>query len=219
MTVSPIRVLLVEDHAYVREALALALARESDLAVVGQAGSLVEARGRLANVDVAVVDLDLPNGDGAALIAELHAVSPRASALALTASARRGDVARAVEAGATCVLHKSVPLAAIVEAVRRHEAGELLLAPEEQLELLRLASQERRQEEAARRALARLTPRERGMLELLGEGLSEKEIAQRLCLSPETVHSHMVNLLRKLGVTSRLQALIFAVRHGVVSIE
>ena len=213
------RVLLVEDHASFRQALALAFGLEPDLVVVGQAGTLAEARPQLKGIDVAVLDLDLPDGAGADLIRELHAVNPAALALIVTASEGRMDLARAVEAGAAGVLHKSVPLTEITAAVRRLCAGELLLSPSELVALMRLAGQQRAEERAARLTLERLTPRERDVLRALAVGLSDKEIAQRLHVSKDTVHTHMVNLLAKLGVESRLQALIFAVRHGVVSLN
>jgi DNA-binding NarL/FixJ family response regulator len=213
-----IRVLLLEDHAVFREALALALGFQPDVAVVGQAGTLAEARLCLSGVDVAVFDLDLPDGNGADLIAELHAASPLAQVLVLTASGGRMDLAKAVERGAAAVLHKTTPLAEIIDAVRRLSAGEFLMDQGELVALMRLASRQRVQERAAEQALGRLTARERDVLQALGDGLSDKEIAERLSVSKDTVHTHMVNLLGKLGVESRLQALIVAVRHGLITL-
>ena len=213
------RIMVVQDRTFAREALVLALTREPDLAVVGEAGSLAEARASLGRVDVALVELGLPTGDGATLIEELCAVNPGARALVLTTGASRKEIACAIEAGAAGVIDRSVPLAALIEAVRGSGTGRPLVPPGELVELLRLAGRERRREEAARRTLAQLTPREREVLAWLGEGLSDAEIARRLYVSTDTVQSHMLNLLRKLGVSSRLQALIFAVRHGVIRIE
>ncbi len=219
MGASPIRVLLVEPHAYVREALARVVATEQDLTVVGHAGSLAEARPYLAAVDVVVVDLDMPDGEGVALIAELRAVNPRAVVLALTTSTTRRALAVAVEAGAASVLPKSVSLAALITSVRGRAADDVWPPAQERGDLLRLAVEERRRREAAQRMQAELTAREREVLTWLAAGLSDKEIAQRLCVAPDTVQSHMLNLMRKLGVESRLQALIFAVRNGVARIE
>ncbi len=215
----PIRLLLVDDHRAFRQPLAFMLAREPDLAVVAQAGSLAEARARLAGVDVALVDLDLPDGDGVDLIRELRRAQPGCLPVVLTASGTRLDIARAVEAGAVGVLHKSSPVDEIVAALRRATAGEHLLSPPETVELLRLVGQQRERDRAARAAIGRLTPRERGVLRALADGLSDKEIAERLHVRPETVRTHMVNLLQKLGVDSRLQALVFAVRYGLVKID
>src|SRR5438128_10652145 len=102
-----IRVLLVDDHASFRQPLAFLLAREPDIAVVGQAGSLAEARRILEGVEVAVVDLGLPDGPGVELVHELRAANPLGAVLILTASLDRREHARAVEAGASGVLHKS----------------------------------------------------------------------------------------------------------------
>lgn len=213
-----IRVLLVDDHVSFRQPLAYMFDREPDLHVVGQAGTIAEARGNLMDIDLAVVDLNLPDGSGLDLIAELRTANPGAMALVLTASVDKVEWGRAIEAGATGVLHKSSTISDIITAARRLSAGEHLLSPREVSELLRLVGQQREQDRAAQQALARLTPREREVLQALADGLNDKEIALRLKISTETARSHMVNILGKLGVDSRLQALVFAVRHGAIKI-
>ena len=214
-----LRVLLVDDHLAFRQPLAFLLGREPDLAVVGQAGSLAEARPLLAAADVALVDLGLPDGDGAGLIRELRAANPRARAVVLTASADPKRLAPAVAAGAAGVLHKACSIAEIVAALRRLAAREALLSPTEAVALLRLAGERRERERAADAAIARLTPHELEVLAALADGLSDREIADRLRVRGETVRTHLVNLLRKLGVDSRLQAVVFAVRHGLVDLR
>ena len=218
------RVLLVEDHAIFRELFASVFEREPGFEVVGQAGSLTEARRLLGNlgeegVDLALVDLRLPDGDGTDLICELRYRNPHGGALVLTASLDLGIYARAVAAGAAGVLHKSVSVEEVMDAVRRLAAGEPLLAPREVIELLRLAGQRREEEHEARRIADRLTPREREVLQALAEGPGDEEIAERLHLSVRTARTHMVNILAKLGVESRLQALIFALRHGIARLD
>lgn len=213
-----VRVLLVDDHAAFREPLSFMFDREPEFVVVGQADSLAEARKILNGADVAVVDLDLPDGNGAELIGELRAANPQGVVLILTASADRGAYARAVEAGAAGVLHKSVRIKDVIDAVRRLEAGEALLSPNEVGELLRLAGRQRVQDQEAQRAIESLTPRELEVLRALAEGLSDKEIAERLYVGVGTVRTHVVHVLEKLGVHSRLQALVFAVRHDLVEI-
>ena len=101
-----IRMLLIDDHASFRQPLGFMLDREEDITVVAQAGSLAEARGVLSGVDIALVDLDLPDGSGVSIIRELRAANPQGAVLILTASQDRLMVARAVEAGASGVLHK-----------------------------------------------------------------------------------------------------------------
>ncbi len=212
------RVLLVEDHASFRQALAFILGREQGLTVTGQAGSLAEARSQLTEVDVVVLDLDLPDGNGTSLIHEMHAANPHAHALVLSASSVSSALARAALAGAAGVLPKMTPLPEIINAIRRVSAGEVLLTPTELKALSRLDALQRAQERTTHQVLASLTRRETEVLQVLGKGLGDKEIAERLYLSPETVKTHMANILAKLGVESRLQALVFAIRHGIVAL-
>jgi DNA-binding NarL/FixJ family response regulator len=214
-----IRLLLVDDHLAFRQPLAFMLGRESDISVIGQAGGLAEARRLLPEADIALIDLNLSDGDGVALIKELKVVNPGGRALVLTATGARSHIAEAVEAGAVGVLHKSCSLDEVVAAIRRLEAGDHLLSPAETIELLRLVGQQRERDRAAQASTARLTRREHEVLQALAEGLHDREIGERLHVSTETVRTHMVNLLHKLGVDSRLQALVFAVRHGVVQIN
>jgi DNA-binding NarL/FixJ family response regulator len=143
-----VRALRVDDHAAIREALASAFEQEGGFEIAGQAGSLEEARRVLEDagrMDVAVVDLGLPDGHGGDLIKELREANPQAQALVLSASLDRGEIARAVEAGAAGVLSKTAHLDEVVEAVRRLRAGETLMPLEEVIELLRFASSRREQ--------------------------------------------------------------------------
>ena len=217
------RILLVEDHASFRQALAFMFEREEEFAVVGQAGSLAEARrflnGSGGETDVAVCDLALPDGDGFGLIEELAANGGKVITLVLSASLEPARFARAVEAGASGVLHKAAAIGDIVEAVKRLRAGEALLSPDEVIEMLRMVSRQRQEQLEAQRAIDRLTRREREVLQALAEGLDSKDIAEKLHITVETERTHMVNILNKLGVHSRLQALVFAARNGLVEIR
>jgi two-component system, NarL family, response regulator DevR len=211
-------VLLVDDHASFREMLALLFDREPDFEVVAQAGSLAEARRMLEGDDLAVVDVDLPDGDGTELVAALRAVNQSCAVLVLTASPDREVHARAMEAGADGVLHKSVHAEDIISAARRLVAGEALLSADEVVELFRHASRSRNRDYEVGRAIEQLTARELEVLQALADGLSDREIAERLYIGIGTVRNHFVNIFNKLGVHSRLQALVFALRHGVVKI-
>lgn len=216
------RVLLVDDHATLREPLALLMERETDLTVVGQAGSLGEARQALRAglvADVVVLDLNLPDGNGTDLVKELRTANPHGAVLILTASNYPSDQARAVQAGASGVLNKAVSIAEIIGSVRKLGAGQPICPPNQIIELLRLAGEERERDYDAKMQLGRLTHREREVLGALADGLSDKEIALKLHVSSKTVRVHMANILDKLGLESRLQALIFAVRHGLVDIR
>jgi DNA-binding NarL/FixJ family response regulator len=188
---------------------------------VAQAGSVAEARLVMADreTDLAVVDLSLPDGEGVELIEDLRETNPHFAALVLTASIDRAEHARAVEAGAAGVLHKSAEVEEILDSTRRLAAGETLISPEELVELLRLAGQSREEEREAQANIEQLTRREREVLLALSEGLSNKQIAERLHMSVDTERTHMMNILNKLGVHSRLQALLFAARHGLVELR
>jgi DNA-binding NarL/FixJ family response regulator len=215
------RILLVEDHASFRQTLAFVFDQQPEFEVVAQAGTLAEARWAMSGVeaDLGVVDLSLPDGEGTELIEELREANPHFAALVLTASLDRTEHARAVEAGAAGVLHKSADVDEILDATRRLGEGETLLSQDELVALLRLAGQNREEELEVRASIEQITPREREVLQTLAEGLSNKEIAAKLHMSVDTERTHMMNILNKLGVHSRLQALLFAARHGIVEIR
>jgi DNA-binding NarL/FixJ family response regulator len=214
-----VRILLVEDHISFRQALAFMFEREPEFTVVGQVGTVAEARRSLGGVDVVVVDLGLPDGDGTALIEDLSGAEPRITTLVLSASLDPGRFARAVEAGASGVLHKSATIKDIVDAVRRLRAGEALLSPDEVMAMLRATWRERHREIGIHQSIERLTRRELEVLRSLAEGMDSQEISERLGISVETERTHMVNIFGKLGLRSRLQALVFAVRHDIVEIR
>jgi DNA-binding NarL/FixJ family response regulator len=215
------RILLVEDHASFRQTLALVFDQQPEFEVVAQAGTLAEARRAMdgSEADLGVIDLTLPDGEGTELIAELRETNLEFAALVLTASLDRTEHARAVEAGAAGVLHKSADVDTIIDATRRIGEGETLLSEEELIALLRLAGQNREEAVEARASIEQITPREKEVLQKLAEGLSNKEIAASLHMSVDTERTHMMNILNKLGVHSRLQALVFAARHGLVEIR
>jgi DNA-binding NarL/FixJ family response regulator len=215
------RILLVEDHTSFRQTLAFVFDQQPEFEVAAQAGTLAEARRKMEGfeADLGVIDLTLPDGEGTDLIEELREANPDFAALVLTASVDRAEHARAVEAGAAGVLHKSADVDAILDATRRLGDGETLLSEDELVELLRLAGQNREEEGEALASIEQITPREREVLQSLAEGLSNKEIAAKLHMSVDTERTHMMNILNKLGVHSRLQALVFATRHGLVEIR
>ena len=213
-----IRLLLVDNHIVFRQSLASMLAQEPDFTVVAQAGSVAEARDRLAKIDVALVDLDLPDGSGVKVIQVLQAVNRAGRALVWTGSASLEELEQAVEAGAGGLMHKSAPLKEIVAATRRLGAlgaGELLLARREMVQKLRRAREARLgRAREAQWMVGQLTPEEREVLLALAEGLSNEEIGQRLHISVATVRNHMARIPSKLEVESRLQAVLIAMRLG-----
>lgn len=218
-----IKTVLVDDHASFRDPLAFMFEREPDLTVLAQAGTLAEAREALKRVgpmvDFVVVDLDLPDGSGTRLIRDIHAANSDALVLVLTSFSEQRWLAGAIEAGAAGVLHKSARVGEVIDAVRRLHSGEHLISPRQVVEAARFADLQRREEREAWRLLESLTPREKEVLQALANGLSDKELARKLHVNTDTVQTHMGNIRRKLEVASRLQALVFAVRHGAISIE
>jgi DNA-binding NarL/FixJ family response regulator len=215
----PLRLLLVDNHAAFRQPLAFMLEREPDMMVIAQADSVAAARQIVPTlpeqIDVALVDLRLPDGLGIDVVREVRQVNPRSHSLLITADTDRLQHARALEAGASGVINKTAQLTDILDAIRRVHRGESVQSVHEVIELLRLAGQERERDQARQVTLARLTPRERQVLESLSEGLDNRAIADRLFISPETARTHVVKLLAKLNVESRLQAAIFAIENGL----
>lgn len=208
--------LLVDDHAAFRQALAFMLDREPDFTVVAQAGTAAEARAVDGAWEVALADLGLPDGGGAPLVESL---ADRGAVVVLTASSSAGEHAAAYEAGAAGVVSKAAAMSDIIDAVRTVASGESLVDPAELVEILREARRYRQQKRESEELKQRLTPREREVLQALADGKSNREIADALFISVETQRTHMVNILNKLGAHSQLQALVVAVRNGIVTVE
>jgi two-component system, NarL family, response regulator DevR len=201
----PVRVFLVDDHEVVRRGVAEVLEDDPGITVIGEAGSVAEALTRVlaARPDVAVVDMRLPDGDGAELCAALRARVPGLRCLVLTSYADGEAVAAAVQAGASGYLLKQVRGSALVSAVRTVAAGGTLFPGDPPV----LAP--RRAEGAAAR-LASLTEQERSVLQLIGEGLTNRQIGERMGLAEKTVKNYTSHLLAKLGLERRTQAAILA---------
>ena len=212
-----IRVFLVDGQTSYRESLAFVLDQQPDMRVVGQAGSVQDARQALPEADVTILDPDLPDGDGLFLVPDLQSLNRETMILVLSASNDRRDRAHAIEANAAAYLHKTTSVQNIINAVHVLARGDYLFSHAEIVELLRFANEERERIRSTQQILERLTPRERDVLEALADGLSDRDIAARLNIGMETVRSHMVHILAKLGVDSRLQAVVFALRNGFVS--
>ncbi len=215
----PLRVILVEDHTSFRQALALVLDREPEFTVVEQAGSLAEARRAAGGIDVAIVDLALPDGNGADLIEDLRRSNPGVTVLVLSATLDRTNFAAAVEAGADGVLDKLAGPGEIAETVRHLTAGQALPRQKEIVGMLRLYGQRRGRDRGPQPAMERLTPLESKVLLALARGLDSEEVAERLRISVQEERAHVASIIGKLGARSRLQALAIAARWGIVEIE
>jgi two-component system response regulator DevR len=207
-----VRVLLVDDHEVVRRGLRDLLDTEDDVEVVGEAGSVDEAmvRARAARPDVAVIDMRLPDGDGLELCRQLRALPEPPRCLVLTAFDDEQALIGAINAGASGYLLKQVRGQDLVNAVREVAAGGSLLDPittSRVLDRLRQTSKEEPDE------LAALTERERKVLELIGEGLTNRQIAERLFLAEKTVKNYVTSVLAKLGFERRTQAAAWVARR------
>jgi DNA-binding NarL/FixJ family response regulator len=208
----PVRVLIVDDHEVLAASLALVLDDQPDLTTVGVCGTLAKARALIVSTtpDVVLLDHRLPDGDGVAAIAELRRLRPRAGIVVLTASAADHVLVAAIEAGAAGFVSKTRGLAEVTSAVRAAAAGEAVISPEM---LARLLPRLQRGQQSGR---TELTEREREVLGLLAEGLSNAAIADKLTVSVHTVRNHIANLSAKLGAHSKLEALSIAVRDGLL---
>jgi len=203
---APLRLLLVDDHPLMREGLRALIGRHGDLALAGEAagGAQGVALYRELLPDVAIVDLRLPDLSGVQVIAAIRAFDPAARLVALTMCDGDMDVRAAVEAGARCFVLKGASGAEVVEAIHSAAAGRPYVSPEAREAL------------ALHRNLPLLTPREREVLERLAEGLHNQEIALALRLSLSTVKVHVNAIFEKLGTRDRTEAVVLALRRGLL---
>jgi DNA-binding NarL/FixJ family response regulator len=205
-------VMLVDDHHLVREAVGRAVDTEADLDVVAHAGTLSEGRALLATErpDVLVVDVSLPDGSGIELVRSAREQSTGIGIVVLTMHSDDDTLLRALDAGASALVLKSATLDNVVDAVRRAAA-----APEV-FSAAGLAAALRRRNDTDR---PRLTPRESEVLTLLKDGMSVGQVARDLYMSESTVKTHVAKIYDKLGATNRAQALMAAIRQGLVAAE
>ena len=212
MTEQPIRVLVVDDHTVVRRGLATFLLAFNDLLLAGEAGSGAEAVELCGEVqpDVVLMDLVMPTMDGATTTQLIRQHYPDVQVIALTSFHEEHLVQRALQAGAIGYLLKNVGADELAAAIRAAYAGRPTLAPEAAAALMHAASQP---------PVPRydLTAREREVLALLVDGLSNPEIAHRLTISRSTVKFHISSILAKLGVSSRTEAVVLATRQHLVT--
>jgi DNA-binding NarL/FixJ family response regulator len=212
----PIRVLLVDDHQLLTGALSQMLALERDIEVVGVAGTVADARTMARErLDVVLMDYRLPDGTGAEATRAIKGRWPTARVVMLTALNDDETVLESIQAGADGYLTKDRAVEDVVSAVRAAHAGETLLPRSVIMGIAQrvAAARDRGQE---RRQVEPLTPRELEVLRALTEGLSTPEICDRLFIAPNTLRTHVQNIMGKLRVHSKLEAVAFALRHRLV---
>ncbi|MDQ3406288.1 MAG: response regulator transcription factor [Actinomycetota bacterium] len=204
-----IRVLLVDDHEVVRRGLRDLLDGEDGIEVVAEAGTVAEALARASiGPDVAVVDVRLPDGDGVSLCRSLRSLDPAPACLVLTAFDDENALVEAIMAGAAGYLLKQVRGQDLVTAVREVAAGRSLLDPVTTARVL-----DRMRRSAETDELSAMTERERAVLDLIGEGMSNRQIAERLFLAEKTVKNYVTSVLAKLGMERRTQAVAWIARR------
>ena len=214
MTISPsqpIRVMLVDNHTMVRRGLATFLKVFDDLQLAGEAESGAAAIQLCGEIlpDVVLMDMIMPDMDGVAVTRAICQKYPQVQVIALT-SFKEGDLVKeALEAGAIAYLLKDVSADDLVRAIRAAHAGRATLSPEAAQALVERANQ-------PPPPGLDLTERERDVLALMVEGLNNTQIAGRLTVSPSTIKSHVSNILSKLDVTSRTEAVTFALRNRII---
>jgi two-component system, NarL family, response regulator DevR len=206
-----IKVFLLDDHEVVRRGLKDLLESDGDIEVVGESGSAAEATRRIPALrpDVAVLDARLPDGSGIDVCREIRSREPRTSALILTSYDDDEALFAAIMAGASGYVLKQIRGNDLVDAVRRVASGQSLLDPavtQQVLDRLRRGPE-------VDDALAPLTEQERRLLELIGQGLTNRQIAEQMFLAEKTIKNYVSNLLAKLGLERRTQAAVFATKH------
>jgi len=210
-----IRVLVVDDHPLMREALCSAIDDEADMQIVGEATNGEEAVRQVQTLkpDVTIMDLFMPGKDGLTAIAEIRAHNPQAQILALTSATEDQLVLAAVQAGVLGYLMKDSPRTELLHAIREVNQGNSFLPPNVARKLA--DSLRHPPKEKSPPLIEPLTERELDVLKLLGQGESNKQIAQTLGVSEGTIRTHVHNLLGKLGLGNRNQAILYAIREGI----
>lgn len=219
---APIHVLLVEDHSIVRAGLRMLIETQPEMKVVGEAGTRSEALELAAREqpDIILLDLMLGPDNGLDLISPLLGASEESHVIVLTGVSDFETHRRAMRLGAKGILLKEASTDYLLKAIERVHAGELWI---DRKMTAHLFSDMRRSSNAARAEtkadkISRLTDREREVISLVGEGLKNKQIADRLCISEITVRHHLTSIFEKVEVSDRLELLIYAYQNGLVAL-
>ena len=218
-----IGVLIIDDHLVVRTALRALLEKQPGMVVVGEASNKNEAVALASREqpEIVVLDLCLKEENGLDLIPELLDAAEESKIIILTGVTDPEEHQKAIRQGAMGVVSKEVSADLLIKAIERVHAGELWLNRHMTATLVKELRRERASVPSAPEedATTQLTCREREIIGLIGEGLKNKQIAGRLCISEATVRHHLTSILRKLEVSDRLELLIFAYRHNLVTME
>jgi len=222
----PIRTMIVDDHALFRRGLEMVLDEEPDIDLVGQASDGTEAVEKAAESlpDVVLMDIRMPKITGIEACRATKEVAPSAKIVMLTISDEEEDLFEAIRAGASGYLLKDIPLDEVAEAVRSVHGGQSLINPSMAGKLLSefatLAKRDTEEEERVQHVAApKLTDREMEVLKLVARGMNNRDIAKELFISENTVKNHVRNILEKLQIHSRMEAVMIAVREKLIEIS
>ena len=221
----PIRVLIADDHAFFRRGLEVVLQGEAGLELVGQASDGQEAVQIASEVvpDVVLMDIRMPKMTGIEAARQMKEVAPSAKIVILTISDEDDDLFEAIRAGASGYLLKDIPLDELADSVRAVHGGQSLINPSMAGKLLTefatLARRDSEEEPAKHAPAPKLTDREMEVLRLVARGLNNRDIAKELFISENTVKNHVRNILEKLQIHSRMEAVMIAVREKLIEIS
>ncbi len=221
LPVDPIRVLVVDDHALFRRGLQMVLEQEPDIEVVGEASSGEEAVEQAGETlpDIVLMDVRMPKGGGIASCAAVHEAVPSAKIIMLTISDEEADLYDAIKAGAMGYLLKEISIEEVASAIRAVHGGQSLISPSMASKLLtEFAAMVKKTDEKPQVPTPRLTPREMEVLKLVAKGLNNRDIAKELFISENTVKNHIRNILERLQLHSRMEAVVYAVREKLLEI-
>jgi DNA-binding NarL/FixJ family response regulator len=215
---SNIRVMIADDHAIFREGLRKLLEGAGDIAVVGEAGDGNETVQLLNKLkpDVLLLDLRMPNKDGLGVLEEMNGQSEQTRVILVTEGENEHDVVRAMRLGARGVVWKQSASALLLKSIRKVHAGEIWLDNRMTAELI--DAFKKSSDSGARREKPLLSPREREIVQLVAQGFRNREIAEKLFISEQTVKNHLHNIFDKLGVSDRLELALYAIHHRLTEI-
>lgn len=213
-----ISVAMVEDHQVLVDSLGLMMSREPDFEFLGSANTIASGRHLVQRVspDVMLLDVGLPDGSGLDLVPEIKKVSPSTQIVVLTSLKDEATLMRAIDSGVSGFVSKSSSLADLLTTLRQAAQGEIIMPTTLLMGLLMRLPRDKAASFREERGWERLTSREVEILEMLAHGKSGDDIADRLCIAPLTVRTHIRNLMAKLGVHSRLEAVAFGLQHGII---
>ncbi|HKG50237.1 MAG TPA: response regulator transcription factor [Actinomycetales bacterium] len=217
----PIRVLVADDHVLYRRGLEMVLGTEEGIEIVGEAGDGAEAIRRVEELlpDVVLMDIRMPRRSGIEACTAIKDVVPSTKIVILTISDEESDLYEAVRAGANGYLLKDVPGEEIAEGIRAVASGQSLISPSMASKLLtEFASMIKKNDERPQLPVPRLTERELEVLKLVARGLANRDIAKELFISENTVKNHVRNILEKLQLHSRMEAVVYAVREKILDL-